>query len=159
MPGKTDNSIFIAAPIELTWQLTNDVRTWPELFTEYAATEVLDEEGNTVRFRLTMKPDDDGTVWSWVSERTTDPATRSVTAHRVETGPFEYMRIHWTYRPEGNGTVMRWQQEFAAKPDAPFNDEGITKRINDNTAIQMAVIKQKVERAAQAAAVSARHSD
>ncbi|MET9341821.1 SRPBCC family protein [Nonomuraea sp. NPDC003804] len=148
MASKTDNSIYIEAPIELVWRLTNDVRGWPDLFTEYASTEILHEEGDTVRFRLTMKPDDDGTVWTWVSERTVNPATRSVAAHRVETGPFVYMRIYWTFAPQGTGTLMRWRQEFEARPDAPFDDAGITKRINDNTAVQMAVIKKKVELAA-----------
>ncbi|MER7770498.1 SRPBCC family protein [Kitasatospora sp. NPDC096140] len=150
MASSTDNSVHIAAPLDVVWRLTNDVRTWPGLFTEYAAVDVLDEDGPTVRFRLTMVPDHDGTVWSWVSERTTDEATHSVRAHRVETGPFVYMRIHWTYRSDDEGTLMRWRQEFEAKPEAPFDDAGITKRINDNTRIQMDVIKQKVETAAAA---------
>lgn len=147
MASKTDNSVFIDAPVDFVWDMTNDVRTWPDLFTEYASIEVLADEGNTVRFRLTMVPDPDGSVWSWVSERTADPATKTSKAHRVETGPFEYMRIYWDFRAEGEGTRMRWRQEFEAKPDAPFDDAGITKRINDNTKIQMSVIKEKVERA------------
>ncbi|WP_369395551.1 SRPBCC family protein (plasmid) [Streptomyces sp. CG1] len=151
MASSTDNSVFIDAPLDLVWRLTNDVRGWPDLFTEYASVDVLHEEGDTVRFRLTMVPDDDGTVWSWVSERTTFAATRSVRAHRVETGPFVYMLIDWTYESEGDGTRMRWRQEFEARPDAPFDDAGITKRINDNTAVQMSVIKRKVELAAQSA--------
>nr|ABX71144.1 Lcz27 [Streptomyces sanglieri] len=150
MASSTDNSVHIAAPLDVVWRLTNDVRTWPDLFTEYASVEVLHEDGPTVRFRLTMVPDDDGTVWSWVSERTTDVAAHSVRAHRIETGPFVYMRIRWSYEPDGEGTKMRWRQEFEAKPDAPFDDEAITKRINENTRIQMDVIKKKVEAAAPA---------
>ncbi|GAA3081918.1 hypothetical protein GCM10020000_79810 [Streptomyces olivoverticillatus] len=103
-----------------------------------------------------MVPDDDGTVWSWVSERTTDIDTHSVHAHRVETGPFAYMRIRWTYESQGEGTTMRWRQEFEAKPDAPFDDTAITKRINDNTRIQMDVIKRKVEAAARCAGLERR---
>ena len=53
--------------------MTNDVESWPELFTEYASAEILDREGDTVRFRLTMHPDENGKVWSWVSERTRRP--------------------------------------------------------------------------------------
>ena len=54
----------------------NDVERWPELFTEYASAEILERDGDTVRFRLTMHPDPEhgGQVWSWVSERTADPA-------------------------------------------------------------------------------------
>lgn len=156
MAANTDNSVHIEAPIDLVWHLTNDVRSWPDLFTEYASVEVLAEEGNTVRFRLTMRPDPDGSVWSWVSERTTNPEDRTVAAHRVETGPFEFMQINWDFLTEGTGTRMRWRQRFAARTDAPFDDESITKRINDNTVIQMAVIKEKVEAAARNAARGAR---
>lgn len=148
MSASTDNTVHIDARRDEVWRLTNDVRTWPDLFTEYESVEVLHEQDNTVRFRLTMKPDDDGSVWSWVSERTSDKDAWSVAAHRVETGPFVYMRIFWDYLEENGGTRMRWRQEFEAKPDAPFDDASITKRINDNTRIQMAVIKQKVELAA-----------
>src|SRR5947209_9886574 len=72
MAGHTENEIVIRAPLELTWQMTNDVEKWPNLFTEYAKAEILEREGDTVRFRLTMQPDEQGRVWSWVSERTAD---------------------------------------------------------------------------------------
>lgn len=150
----TDNSTHVDAPPRFVFDTLRDVRAWPDLFTEYAAIEVLHEEGATQRFRLTMVPDPDGTVWSWVSERTIDDEGLTSSAHRVETGPFVYMRINWAFTREGDGTSMRWQQEFEPKPDAPFDAESITKRINDNTLIQMRVIKDKVEAAARAGARS-----
>jgi aromatase len=150
MTSRTDNSVFIDAPLELVWRITNDIRSWPTLFTEYAAVDVLHEEGDTIRFRLTMHPDEEGTVWSWVSERTMDPRTRTARAHRVETGPFEFMKLYWEYLPENGGTRMRWQQEFTVKESAPFDEAGATKHINENTLTQMAVIKKKVEAAAAA---------
>jgi aromatase len=146
LAGHTDNAIVIDAPIELTWKLTNDVASWPELFTEYASAEILQVDGDTVRFRLTMHPDEQGRVWSWVSERTTDASTWTVRAKRVEPGPFEFMHILWTYEPVAGGTRMRWVQDFAMRPDAPLDDEAMTRRINENSKIQMAIIKDKVER-------------
>ncbi|SCG45252.1 SRPBCC family protein [Micromonospora halophytica] len=145
--GHTENSIVIAAPLALVWDITNDVAGWTELFTEYAVVEILHRDGDTVRFRLTMHPDENGISWSWVSERTADPATRQVRAHRVETGPFEYMRIHWSYTEEPEGTRMTWVQDFAMKPSAPVDDAGMTERINTNSRIQLAVIKDTIERA------------
>lgn len=145
MPARTDNEIFIAAPLDLTWEMTNDVANWPNLFSEYASVEILHQEGNTVRFRLTMHPDEDGKIWSLVSERTADPKTRTVKAHRVETGPFEYMNIRWTYEEVDGGTRMRWIQEFAMKPDAPVDDAWMADNINRNSRIQMALIRDKVE--------------
>ncbi|SCF22673.1 aromatase [Micromonospora viridifaciens] len=149
-PGHTENAIDIAAPLPLVWEVTNDVARWTELFTEYAAVEILDRTGNTVRFRLTMHPDENGVAWSWVSERTADPATRQVHAHRVETGPFDYMHIHWRYDEVPGGTRMSWVQDFAMRPDAPVDNAGMTDRINANSKVQLAVIKERIERRAAA---------
>ncbi|WP_319461706.1 SRPBCC family protein [Micromonospora sp. RTP1Z1] len=148
-PGHTENSVVIDAPLPLVWRVTNDVARWTELFTEYAVVEILEQTGDTVRFRLTMHPDENGVSWSWVSERTADPATRQVRAHRVETGPFEYMRIHWRYDEVPAGTRMTWVQDFAMKPTAPVDNTGMTERINANSRVQLAVIKERIERLRQ----------
>ena len=83
MAVRTDNAIVINAPLETVWETTNDVESWPHLFTEYAEAEILERKGNTVVFRLSMHPDENGKIWSWVSERTIDPKTHSVKARRI----------------------------------------------------------------------------
>ncbi|WP_030396295.1 SRPBCC family protein [Kitasatospora purpeofusca] len=148
MPGHTDNEIVIAAPLDLVWEITNDLENWPQLFSEYASVEVLERDGDRVTFRLTMHPDDDGKVWSWVSERTTDRAELAVRARRVEPGPFEFMEIHWEYSEVPSGTRMRWVQDFAMKPTAPVDDDGMVNHINRNSRIQMQLIREKVEKKA-----------
>lgn len=143
--GHVDNSIVINADLDLVWNVTNDVERWPELFTEYSAAEIIERDGDTVRFRLSMHPDENGTVWSWVSERKADRATRHVVARRVEPGPFEFMNIEWAYSTEESGTRMRWVQDFRMRPEAPIDTAAMTERINANTAIQMDVIRNKIE--------------
>ncbi|MBF8190905.1 SRPBCC family protein [Nonomuraea sp. K274] len=150
MAGHTDNAVVIQAPMSLVWEMTNDVASWPQLFSEYAAAEILGHDGDKITFRLTMHPDEEGRVWSWVSERTPDPVTREVRAHRIETGPFEYMNIFWEYREVPEGVRMRWVQDFHMKPQAPADDDGMTAHLNHNTAIQMERIKGLVEKAAVA---------
>jgi aromatase len=145
MAGHTENTILIAAPISLVWSMTNDVESWPTLFTEYSSVEVIRRENNTVRFRLTMHPDADGNAWRWVSERTADPGTWTVSSHRVETGWFEYMNIRWTYARKACGTRMTWQQDFAMRPDAPVSDEQMTARLNATTPGQMRAIRSRIE--------------
>ena len=147
MTARTDNAVVIDAPLDLVWSMTNDVASWPELFSEYASAEILERRGDTVRFRLTLHPDGQGRVWSWVSERTPDRPALTVNAHRVETGVFEFMTIRWTYEPVPGGIRMRWTQEFRMKPDAPVDDAAMTERLNRNTTVQMALIKKKVEAA------------
>ncbi|MGW3497526.1 SRPBCC family protein [Streptomyces sp. NPDC001020] len=153
MAGHTDNHIVIDAPMDVVWEITNDVPNWPDLFSEYASAEVLERDGDTIVFRLTMHPDEDGNVWSWVSKRTGDPATRTVRAERVETGPFEYMNIFWEYTEEpGGGVRMRWVQDFHMKPQAPATDGAMTEHLNVNTKVQMNLIKERVEAVARAGA-------
>jgi aromatase len=147
MTASTENTVTVDAPMDVVWRMTNDVANWADLFTEYAAAEVLDEADGVIRFRLTMHPDEQGRVWSWISERTPDPATRTVSSKRVETGPFEFMHIFWEYVEGADGVTMRWSQEFAMKPTAPVDDAGMAERINRNTPIQMTVIKERIEAA------------
>ncbi|KJS57001.1 SRPBCC family protein [Streptomyces rubellomurinus] len=148
MPGHTDNEIVINAPLDLVWEMTNDLENWPDLFSEYASVEVLERTGDSVRFRLTMHPDENGNVWSWVSERTTDRPSLAVRARRVEPGPFEFMDIRWEYAEVPAGTKMRWIQDFAMKPTAPVDDNGMVNHINKNSRIQMQLIREKVEKRA-----------
>ena len=155
MNGHTDNSIYIDADIDTVFRLTNDLTTWTELFTEYAAVDILEVRDNTFKFRLTMHPDANGQVWSWVSERTLDPANHKVRAYRVETGAFEFMHLEWTYVTEGAGTRMRWVQDFRMKPTAPVDTPTMVTRINTNTPREQASIKAKVEKLAREAAVAA----
>ncbi|MFJ5231196.1 SRPBCC family protein [Kitasatospora sp. NPDC088391] len=151
MPGHTDNTVLINAPVDLVWDVTNDLENWPQLFSEYAAVEVLDRQGQLVRFRLTMHPDENGKVWSWVSEREADRDRLAVRARRVEPGPFEFMEIRWEYEEVPQGTSMRWVQDFAMKPTAPVDDLGMTDRIDRNSKVQMELIRAKVEHRAGAA--------
>ncbi|MEU6660201.1 SRPBCC family protein [Streptomyces sp. NPDC046821] len=149
MSGHTENSITIDAPLDLVWEITNDIENWPQLFSEYAALEVLSREGDTTTFRLTMHPDDNGKVWSWVSERTMNRAERTVRARRVETGPFAHMDIRWDYTETPEGTRMDWKQDFAMKPEAPVDDAWMTENINRNSVTQMALIRDRIEKAAR----------
>ena len=54
--GHADNYVVIYAPIGFVWARTNDLRSWTDLFTEYASVEILSEEPGRIRFRLTTHP-------------------------------------------------------------------------------------------------------
>lgn len=152
MPGHTENEIVIPAPLDLVWDMTNDLESWPRLFSEYASVEVLARDGDRTTFRLTMHPDENGKVWSWVSERETCRETLTVQARRVEPGPFRYMDIRWEYEEVPEGTRMRWIQDFAMRPSAPVDDDGMTDLINRNSRTQMALISDKVKERAECTA-------
>ncbi|MEV0998856.1 SRPBCC family protein [Nonomuraea sp. NPDC050202] len=148
MAGHTDNEIVIAAPMQLVWDMTNDIESWPELFSEYSEAKIISDRDGTILFRLALHPDENGKVWSWVSARRPDEATRTVRSQRVETGPFKYMWIYWEYLQEDGGVRMRWVQDFEMKAEAPVDDATMQERLNRNTPVQMRLIKEKVEAAA-----------
>lgn len=145
MSGHTENEIVIAAPLDLVWDMTNDLERWTDLFSEYASVDVLSRDGDSTTFRLTMHPDENGKVWSWVSERVTDRDALTVRARRIEPGPFRHMDIRWEYGRIPQGTRMRWTQDFAMKPGAPVDDAGMTEMINRNSRVQMALIRDRIE--------------
>ena len=155
MAAHTDNEVVIEAPRDFVWERMMDIESWPNLFSEYAKAEVIEEEGeNKVKFRLTTHPDPeyDGQVWSWVSEREADPANYQSKSRRIETGPFEYMNIEWYFEEANGGTKMRWVQDFSMKPEAPADDEQAQEYINKNTREQMQVIKERLEGPAEGSA-------
>lgn len=145
--GYIRNAVLIHAPVEDVFRLTNDVRAWPDLFTEYASSEVLEETAESVTFRLTTHPDESGTQWSWISTRWTNAERKSTYSKRnPEAGPFEQMEIRWSYDSVGpTDTVMIWEQEFRMKPNAPFTDQHATNHLNTQTKIQQKIIKERVE--------------
>jgi aromatase len=149
VPGHTENEITIAAPLDLVWDVTNDLENWPRLFSEYAAVEIIERDGDSTTFRLTMHPDENDKVWSWVSERTVNRAERVVLARRVEPGPFQHMNIRWEYSEVPGGTKMHWTQDFAMRPDAPVDDAWMTDNINRNSKVQMELIRDKIEQRAR----------
>ena len=145
MAAHTENSILINAPMEVVWGMTNDIESWPRLFTEYQSAEIIRRDGDTIRFRLALHPDDSGKVWSWVSDRTPDRETRTCRSMRVEPGPFKYMFLFWEYLQNSGGVELRWVQDFEMKPGMLLDDQGMTNRINRNSVVQLKHIKSRIE--------------
>lgn len=145
--GYIRNAVLIHASVEDVFRLTNNVRAWPDLFTEYASSEVLEETEDSVTFQLTTHPDESGTQWSWVSTRWTNADRRSTYSKRnPASGPFKEMELRWWYDSvDETSTVMTWEQEFTMKPEAPFSEQAATEHLNRQTRIQQKVIKERIE--------------
>jgi aromatase len=58
------------------------------------------------------------------------------------------MNIRWHYEEVPEGTRMVWTQDFAMKPEAPVDDAWMTDNINRNSKVQMALIRDRIEKAA-----------
>lgn len=146
--GYIRNAVLVNVPLEDLFQLTNNIRTWTELFTEYAESEVLEETPESVTFRLTTHPDENGQQWSWVSRRDIDHERKRTFSERVApSGPFERMVIRWYYDAvDEQRAVMTWEQEFTVRPDGPVTDEQATSYLNKQTKVQQQAVKANVER-------------
>jgi aromatase len=152
MSAHTDNEIVIEAPPDLVWEVANDVERWPELFAgEYAAAEVLERDGERIRFRLSTPPGPDHRADRWVSERFLDRRRGAVSARRVDPGPYRYMHIFHSYTAVDGGTRLRWVQDFEARPDAPFTDDEMRRRIDAASQVNLRRHKEVIEALAAAA--------
>ena len=146
MAGHTENSIIIRAPRAFVFDRTNDLASWPVLFTEYASVDILRHEENYFVFRLTTKPDEGGRSWSWISWRRLYRDEWRIEAARIEPLiPFSSMAIRWFYDAQVKSTLMRWEQDFTVAQAAPFSESDAVAYINQNSAIQMAAIKECLE--------------
>ncbi len=148
--GHTRNSILINAPYDITFEVSNHIERWTELFgDEYVSAEVLEREGNEITFRLT---DDEGK--SWVSKRWLHKDQNFAFASRHDPMfPFVYMKIVWIYVERAEGTEMIWMQDFEMDPKfTKFSEEQIEGFINEHSLHNMGIFKKVIEK--EAAGVS-----
>jgi aromatase len=148
MAAHTENAVVINAPFDVVWDMTNDIEAWPTLYEEYAKAEILERNGPTVTFRLHTHPNGEGKVWSWVSERTPDPVTRTVRARRIETGPLaEKLELFFDYVETPEGVRLRCIMDVVLRPDAGVDDAMAEEFLNDQSKNEMAHIKEVIEAA------------
>ncbi|MBI3898406.1 MAG: SRPBCC family protein [Gammaproteobacteria bacterium] len=138
--GYTKNSIALHAPIDVVFEITNQIENWKDLFSEYAESTVLERGENWIRFRLTTHPNEDGKVYSWQSRRFIDKDNYQATAEREDPKfPFASMRIKWTYEPAPEGTLMTWIQEFTMDPAASLSEQQMEDYLNRTTKDQQII--------------------
>ncbi len=148
--GHTRNSILINAPFQITFDVSNHIERWTELFgDEYVSADVLERNGNEITFRLT---DDENK--SWVSKRWLHPEHKFAIASRHDPMfPFTYMKILWLYVERDGGTEMIWMQDFEMDPGfTKFTDEQIEGFINEHSQHNMKIFKEVIEKEAAATA-------
>lgn len=153
MTVKLEYSTVVDAPYTLVWDVTNDVASWADLFApSYQSVDVIHQEGDTIRFRITKRPDEEGRVMTWVSDRTMDRVAGKTRAARVETGPFEFMHVYWSYEQEPEGVCLTWRYEFEIKPDCPYDDARMKDHFDESVPAEMAKVRERLEARAEALA-------
>ena len=137
----TKNTVFIKAPYDTVFDISNDIERWPELFDEYTDAKVLARDGNRITFQLTNKEGK-----SWRSSRTLDKPGHRCTASREEPMfPFRHMDLLWTYVEKDGGVEMTWEQDFEMDEGAPVDNDTAVARINEHSKLNMQRIKEIIE--------------
>lgn len=141
------NIIEIKAPFNTVFDMTNDIRNWPNLFTEYKNAEILFKENNYIIFELTTYPDEEGKVWTWISERFIYKDEKRIVAKRIyPLSPFQEMTIEWKYLDNGDATEMLWIQKFEIDPQVALSENTIRDYLNKTSKEQMQAIKKNIEK-------------
>jgi aromatase len=143
---KIRNEIIIKEDIGIVFDVTNDIKLWPKIFTEYQSAEILSQSEGYVKFRLTMIPNENQKIYSWISERKIDKKELEIRANRVDPiFPFKEMDIYWKYEKVDEETLMIWEQTFTMDESSGFSDEVFGSHMDRNTKIQMQAIKVAIE--------------
>lgn len=147
MKGHTENRIFIRAPRNYVYKVTNNLSLWTEMFTEYENIDILKQEENYFEFRLTTYPDEKGERKTWISWRRLFPSEWRIEAARITTGKlFSSMEIKWDYLESDDGTTMIWVQDFVLTEDSIYTSNQVEDYINQNSKLQMQAISQYLVR-------------
>lgn len=147
----TVNSIVIEAPFSITFDVSNNIERWTDLFgDEYVSADVLERKDNEITFRLT---DDEGK--SWVSKRWLHKEQKYAYASRHDPMfPFKFMKIIWLYHETEAGTQMTWIQDFEMDPGfTKFSEDRIAGFINEHSQHNMKIFKKVIEQEAAQEAV------
>ena len=137
----TVNSIFIGAPYDKVFEMSNDISRWKEFFAEYTESDVLESEGNKIVFKLTHQ---NGNCWK--SYRLLFKEDKFAYACRLDPMfPFIYMKIVWLYRQADGGVEMTWIQDFSMDAKAKYNDQQVEDLINKHSYANLKRFKEIIE--------------
>ena len=135
-------SIIVDAPIETTFDISNQIDLWPQMMEEYQEAEIVKREGKMIWFRLRHQ---NGTTWtSWRMLHRPEFAC----AERFEPkAPFKYMHIVWSYKPTGNPrqTEMLWDMRFELPDDQKHKEEEFTANMAKHTESNQQKMKAYIE--------------
>ena len=143
---KVKNEIIIKDRLKEVFEITNDVRNWPLLFKNYTKVEILEEDENSIKFRLFMN--DGQKEISWISLRKTDRKKFSVEGERLDPiFPFDYMKLKWYYEQVKEGTKLSWEQEFIpSKSLDPADQKRLIEHMLNSPQKELQYIKERYER-------------
>ncbi|MET7637243.1 hypothetical protein [Streptomyces sp. NPDC005438] len=148
MSGHIDTKIFIAAPLELTWELANSRENDRRHSTDGHLLVAESPERNARTLRVTSPPDAQGREWQYYVERVLVPEQKVAYARRWGNPNFRYSVALWVYREEPGGSSVRTVQDFEMAEGAAVDDRAMEEIILRGTERALRATKEFVESSA-----------
>jgi aromatase len=133
MSGHVENKVFIAAPVELTWELANSTENDKRHSPDGHAVVAEDPARGSRVLRVATPPDVDGRVWEYHVERVMDAERHLVYARRFGNPFFLYSCALWVYAPAPGGSTIRCVQDFETTSRSPVDDEKMAELLFTGT--------------------------
>jgi aromatase len=145
MAGHIDIGDVVQAPLELTWQVTNDVRT---MNTAGGRTTVVrvDERLRSVVLAIAVSTPDGKPVTQYYVERVLDPGRHLVYARRWGHPDLVYSHALWLYRAiSADRTEIRSVQDFEIAPTAAVSEKCMVQQMHRATETALGHARREAE--------------
>ncbi|MFJ3880931.1 aromatase/cyclase [Streptomyces sp. NPDC090077] len=141
----TSYSVDVAAPAGVVYALIADTTQWPLFVPPSVHVERLDFDGTRDRFGMWATAN--GTVTSWVSQRSLDPRRRTIDFHQeVPAPPATAMGGRWAVEELGPArSRLHLVHRFAVRDDDPAGAEWLTRATDTNSRAELDQLKETAE--------------
>jgi aromatase len=148
MAGHIDVRVKVHAPLEVMWEVSNEMESGGTATRHSPGHDVIswDPDKNRIAYRITTAPDSAGHAWSYSVERTTDVAAKTAYARRWGNEFFAYSYAFWQYTGSGDVSEIRCVADFEMTPQSPLSDQEMAAFMERGTRAAM----ERTARAAEA---------
>jgi aromatase len=146
MAGHIDTTVFIAAPLALTWEIANSPAGDRHSGGEHDIV-ARDPARGSVVYKIATPPDPAGRSWTYFAERIVDPETRTAFARRWGNPNFLYSHAFWQYGEADGGSAIRCVADFEMAPGAAVDDRGMEEIMTRGTEAAMRRTAEAVQTA------------
>ncbi|WP_217177575.1 aromatase/cyclase [Streptomyces sp. AC495_CC817] len=144
---EVEHEIGIDAPAAAVYHLLADVTNWPRIFPPTIHVDRLQTQADQERIRIWATAND--TPKDWTSHRTLDPDRLTITFRQeIPAPPVKHMGGTWIIEPLGETrSRVRLLHDYSALGDDPHDLLWIERAVDNNSTLELAALKENVERA------------
>ena len=97
-----ENTIFIRAPLELIFNTTADIESWPKILPHYRCIKVMDRDQDSMTVSVAVQHG--RFPIKWISRFESDPEIHELRFQHLKAFA-KGMKVRWTFKPAENGFV------------------------------------------------------